>query len=184
MNSGTVSKRYARALFEYAKEQGVEDKVFTDMQKLSQALTNDYSLRTALDNPVLFTSDKLELTKTAAGGQVSDAFVRFIELVLHQKREKNLQTISLVYLDLYRDYKNISVGKLVTAGSIDTAAQDKIKQLVNSKVKGTLEFETQIDPEIGGGFVLYIDTYRLDASVSTQLKSIREQLLRSNKKVV
>ena len=102
---------------------------------------------------------------------------------MHQKREKHLQTISLGYLDLYRNYKNISVGKLITACPVDQATVDKIKQLVLLKKTGVVDFVTEVDPTIEGGFVLYIDTYRLDASVASQLKHIKNQLLSRNKKV-
>ncbi|NDW10615.1 F0F1 ATP synthase subunit delta [Dysgonomonas sp. 520] len=184
MNSGLISTRYARALFEYASDKRMEDTVFNEMKRLYAAFDGENNLRTILDNPVLLNSDKFELIKTAAGGKVSDIFERFIDLVLHQRREFQLQSICLVYMDLYRDHKNISVGRLVTASAIDKTTEDKIKRLVNTKQGGTLEFETLVDPKIDGGFILYIDTYRLDASVATQLKKIKEQLLRKNKSIV
>ena len=48
--------------------------------------------------------------------------------------------------------------------------------MVESKTKGTVEFETEVNPDIIGGFVLEYDTYRLDASVQTQLRQVLTQL--------
>lgn len=183
MNSGMVSMRYARALFSYALEKKAEDTVFSEMKRLSDNLAQKPQLRATLDNPVVSTREKSELIKLAAGATVSDAFVRFIQLVLHQKRENHLQTISLVYLDLYRKHKNISVGRLVTACPVDNATINKIKQLAQRNEKGTIEFVTEVDPKLGGGFVLYIGTYRLDASVASQLSRIKSQLMNKNKKI-
>ncbi|QIK58464.1 F0F1 ATP synthase subunit delta [Dysgonomonas sp. HDW5A] len=183
MNSGMVSMRYARALFSYALEKKAEDTIFSEMKILSENLASSSQLRATLDNPVLSTRDKLELIKLAVGETISDVFVRFIQLVLHQRRENHLQTISLVYLDLYRKYKNISVGKLVTACPVDDTTINKIKQLVKQKEEGTIEFVTEVDPKLGGGFILYIGTYRLDASVASQLSRIKSQLMSKNKKI-
>ncbi len=183
MNSGMVSMRYARALFSYALEKKAEDTIFSEMKILSENLASSSQLRATLDNPVLSTREKLELIKLAVGETVSDVFVRFIQLVLHQRRENHLQTISLVYLDLYRKYKNISVGKLVTACPVDDTTINKIKQLVKQKEEGTIEFVTEVDPKLGGGFILYIGTYRLDASVASQLSRIKSQLMSKNKKI-
>lgn len=183
MNSGMVSMRYARALFNYALDNKVEDKVYAEMAKLAENFGKVRNLRATLDNPVLSTNDKLEILKAAAGAPVSQEYIRFVELVLHQKREKHLQTICLVYLDLYRNHKNISVGKLVTACPLDTTTMDRIKQLVKDKKQGTIDFITEVDPSIQGGFILYLDTYRLDASVTTQLRRIKDQLLSRNKKI-
>lgn len=183
MNSGMISMRYARALFEYSLEKQTEDKVFAEMKNLAASLAGEQKLRVALDNPVLNTKDKLELIKLAAGKDVSEVFVRFASLVLAQRREDHLQRMSLIYLDLYREYKNISVGRLITAQPIKAEVVDKIKHLVQQKKSGTIEFITEVDPDITGGFVLYIDTYRLDASIATQLKNIKQQLLDKNKKI-
>ena len=52
----------------------------------------------------------------------------------------------------------------------------KMKQMVESRTQGTVEFQTEIDPEIIGGFILEYDTYRMDASVQSQLRNILTQL--------
>jgi F-type H+-transporting ATPase subunit delta len=175
--------RYVRALFDYALGNKAEDAVFTDMKKLLQSFSANPKFKTALDNPILNTKNKLDLIKAAAGGNPDKAFARFIELVLRQKRENHLQTIAMLYLDMYRSYKKITVGRLVTAVPVDNATVEKIKQLVRKDVNGTIEFVTEVDSSIAGGFILYIGSYRLDASVSSQLKRIKDELLGKNKKV-
>ena len=51
-----------------------------------------------------------------------------------------------------------------------------MKQMVESNTNGTVEFETEVNPEIIGGFILEYDTYRLDASVQNQLRTVLTQL--------
>lgn len=179
-----VSTRYARALFEYALELKMEDKVFSEMKILSTCFRGEHNLRTSLDSPVLSVSNKKKLIVNAIGGKVSNVFERFVDLVLYRRREFYLQSISMIYMDLYRKHKNICTGKLITAIPLDTPTQNSIKSLVQKKQLGTLEFETVVNPDIDGGFILYVDTYRLDASVSSQLRKIREDLLKKNKKIV
>ena len=58
---------------------------------------------------------------TAADGEGTSTreFIRFITLVLKNRREGYLQFIGLMYLDLYRKLKHIGVGKLITAVDVD-----------------------------------------------------------------
>lgn len=84
------------------------------------------------------------------------------------------------YISLYRQQQNITRGKLITAVAVNTATEQKMKQLVESKTRGTVEFETEVNPDIIGGFILEYDTYRMDASVSSQLRTILKQLKHNN----
>ena len=56
------------------------------------------------------------------------------------------------------------------------ATEQKMRQMVESKTNGTVEFETEVNPEIIGGFILEYDSYRMDASVKSKLNSILTQL--------
>lgn len=184
MNTGMISMRYARALFEYAMDNKAEDTLFAEMKSVAAAFSQNKSLTQVLTNPVLDSNDKLELMKSAVGKSVSDIYLRFAQMLLHQNRQNHLQTISLIYLDLYRKHKNINLGKLVTARAVNDEVIDKMKKFLETRQSGTLEFESIIEPEIDGGFILYIDTYRLDASVASQLKRIKSQFLTQNSKVL
>lgn len=183
MNEGMISKRYARALLQYAVGHRVEDLVFSEMKKLVASFAQEPKLRVAMENPMLSKENKMGLILTAVGGKSSTEFQRFIQLVLDKKRERNVRTMALCYLDLYCKQKNINTGRLVTATAVDDITIGKMKSLTERIMPGKLDFETSIDPEIGGGFILYVDTYRLDASIKTQLNKIKQDLISENSKV-
>ncbi len=184
MNEGMISKRYAKALLQYATDQKAEDTVFSEMKNLASAFTAEPRLHTAMDNPTLNAEDKLELIKAAVGGKMSDVLTRFAELVLKNRRETFLRNIALSFTDLYREFKNMNMGRLVTATPVDDAVKEKMKSLLQKVKSGTLDFDTVVDPSIEGGFILYVDTYRLDASVKTQLKRIKQQFIAENSKMI
>ena len=48
--------------------------------------------------------------------------------------------------------------------------------MVEAKTQGTVEFTTEVDPTIIGGFILEYDTYRMDASVKSKLNNILVEL--------
>ncbi len=184
MNIGIIPMRYAKALFAFAKVKGVEDGVYTEMSMLAHNFINNVSLRSTLNNPVVKSEDKHKLICTAAGIKVSDVFVRFIELVLNHKREEYLQSIALMYKDLYRKSKQISIGTLTTASPVSAETENRMREMLMKDKEGTLEFETIVNPAILGGFIFGIDTYRLDASVATQLKRVKNQFMEKNRKSI
>ena len=80
------------------------------------------------------------------------------------------------YITLYRKQKNVIRGKLITAAAVSGETEQKMRQMVESNTNGTVEFETEIEPDIIGGFILEYDTYRMDASVKSKLNGILTQL--------
>lgn len=79
MNTGVVSRRFAKALLAYAKGEGLEDKVYKEVKTLAAHFAEVPALRRAVENPVLERSKKLELLCEASGGKdVSQVMTRFL----------------------------------------------------------------------------------------------------------
>ena len=83
---------------------------------------------------------------------------------------------SMGFSTVCRKQKNIIRGKLTTAARVSAQTEQKMRQMVESKTNGTVEFETEVNPDIIGGFILEYDTYRMDASVKSKLNTILTQL--------
>ncbi len=176
MDTGVIAVRYAKAFLESAIQLKKEDAVYEEMQTLAENYLQVPRLRFTIDNPTLAADKKMALLKTACGGDINDLTIRFLELVLKEGREAELQFMATAYLTLYRKHKNIIRGKLTTAVPVSAETEAKMKQMVESRTHGNVEFNTEVDPDIIGGFILEYDTYCLDASVRTKLKGILQQL--------
>ncbi len=184
MNTGIISNRYAKALFAYASEEHCEDTVYKEMQVLFRSFLEVRQLRIVLVNPVLSEEEKASLIFTAAGGNVSDQLKHFVHLVLKEKRENFFQFIANSYLEIYRKEKNINIGRLTTVVPVDNSVLERLKKFISDRAKGSVDFQSKEDPSLIGGFILDIDTYRIDASVSTQLNTIKREYEKKNMKLV
>lgn len=176
MDLGVISVRYARALLKCSVESKVEDQVYQEMQTLAESYIQVPELRHTIDNPMIARAQKASIIKVAAGSKISDVTERLIDLVLQEGRGKVMQFIANSYITLYRQQKNITRGKLTTAVPVSSAVEQKMRKMVESRTNGTVEFSTEVDPEIIGGFILEYDTYRMDTSVKSQLNNILKNL--------
>ena len=177
MDIGIISVRYARALLKSALDAKLDGQVYQEMQLLAKSFVEVPELRHTIDNPMLAKEKKEILLLTAIGGDSASPLAKaFVALVLKEDRENMIQFMANSYVTLYRQQKNIIRGKLTTAVAVAPATEQKMRQMVESKTKGTVEFETEVNPDIIGGFILEYDTYRMDASVKSQLNSILTQL--------
>ena len=176
MDIGVISVRYARALLKSATEQKQEDAVYKDMQTLAESYVQVPQLRTTVNNPMLAAQKKEDLLLTALGSKPTELSKKFIQLVVKEGREAIAQFMANSYITLYRQQKNIIRGRLITATAVNAATAQKMRKMVGSRTNGNVEFQTEVNPDIVGGFILEYDTYRMDASVKSKLNNILQTL--------
>ena len=176
MNTGVISVRYARALLKGSCDAKIENKVYCEMQALAKSYIDVPQLRFTIDNPMLSKINKEKILVAAVGGSPCELTRSFFRLVLKEGRESVIQFMANSYITLYRKKKNIIRGKLTTAVAVSPIEEQKLRQMVEDRTNGIVEFETEVNRDIIGGFILEYDTYRMDASVKSQLKAILTQL--------
>ena len=176
MDIGVISVRYARALLKSATDQKLDEQVYQEMTTLAKSYLEVPQLRQTIDNPMLSKDKKEMLLQTASGEKISPLTKSFIRLVLKEDRENVMQFMANSYVTLYRKQKNVIRGKLTTAARVSAQTEQKMRKMVESKTNGTVEFETEVNPDIIGGFILEYDTFRMDASVRSKLNNILNTL--------
>lgn len=184
MWTGQIAFRYAKALYRYAAESGNIHQVYAEVLALQQVLTQVKNMRVMLANPVLPAHRKLSLLQQVVQGTPSHQYTRFCQLVLNKKREGYLLFIVHSFVLYYKQQQHIVSGKVVSATPLTATQLQQLRQLINHYCQGNVELEEQVDENMLGGFVLQFDTYRLDASVDSQLRNIKQQLMQRNSKIV
>ena len=180
MNEGLIPKRYAKALLKFAAESKQTGRVYELMGNLNASFASTSGLSATVRNPFVSDSDKIALLTTAAGAKTDDScFADFLKLLIRNRRMPLIREIALAYCSLYRKANNISVVEITTAYEPDTAERKRLKSLVESNIGNSkVELSFVVDPAIIGGFVITIDSRRLDASVSNEFKQLRQKLLK------
>lgn len=179
MNEGLIPSRYAKALYKYAREHNVATPIYEEMKRLEAAFAAHPELSKALGNPALSPVDKARVLSSAFGEKPDDYLLRFVQLVIKNRRETFARAIALAYQEIYRRANNIARVTITTATDLDQKVLDRIGGVMKTQTDKTLEFVYRVDPSIIGGFVLRVDSKQLDASVNSELKKLRLKLLNS-----
>lgn len=178
MDIGIVSIRYAKALLQFAIENQEEDKVYEEMSFMAEIFIKIPALQKAMSNPSLTKEQTTELLNNACGTDIvlSKSTKRFNQLVVSKKRANLMMFIAYAYITLYRKAKHLIKGRLVVSKSVGEDVAKRMQSIVEARTDCKVDFEVLIDQNIGGGFILEYDTYRLDASVKSQIEKLRRAL--------
>lgn len=177
MYHGIISRRYASALWLYAKKNGQEDRVYAETKRLGSSFVKYTALKRVLSNHSLSKEKKLAVVLMIAGENISDVFKKFIRLVYTNRREEFIQTICLSYEAIYLKEKKILKAGLITVIPVENGMEQRIIKKIEEGTAHTIHLNTAVNPSILGGCIITVDTWRLDASVTTQLKRIKESLI-------
>jgi F-type H+-transporting ATPase subunit delta len=179
MNVSAIRVRYAKAFFSLAKEKKMLETLKTDIQKVFDVCIHSSDFVLLLESPVVQTSKKAELISEIFKGEINALTLKFLLLIIQNRREVYIPGICRNFLELTRKDQNIKSAVLVTASEINTKTIDKIRTLLEKELNAKLELSCRVEPEIIGGLILRIDDKQYDSSVSTQLRKIKQNLLKS-----
>ncbi|MFA8433850.1 MAG: ATP synthase F1 subunit delta [Marinifilaceae bacterium] len=180
MNESKISVRYAKALFQLGKEQQKLETLKVDMALVLECCQTVSDFWLMVESPVVKTSQKKDLTNQIFKGKVDDLTLKFLGLVVENKREIYLKDISRNFLDLCRKDLGIKSAVLTSAVPVGEEGKQKMIQVLKESFQADIELEERIDKELIGGFILRVDDKQLDASVAYQLNRIKRELLSAN----
>jgi len=176
MNTGIISNRYAKAIFQYASENKEEDVLREEMKILSEQFIYVQELKKVLDDPTVSPDVKIDILTTASGRKISDTCKQVIRMIIANGRAKYMQAIALMYDKIYRKAKKRLVLKLITTEPASDEVKSKLVDLIKNK-KEQVDFIAKTDKDIIGGFILELEDNRLDASIRNQLNQLRLELI-------
>jgi F-type H+-transporting ATPase subunit delta len=178
MIAGSVARRYARALFELALEEGNSEKVGEDVAEFTAALAESAEVWRTLTNPGLTRPERRDLLDqllTRAGLQVSTN--NFMRLLIDNGRLDHVPAIAREYRDLNDAHLGRIRATVRSAVELDSAEIDRLRGLLQDVSGKTVMLEHRVEPDLIGGMVTEVGGLMFDGSLRTQLRRIRERLV-------
>jgi len=174
----STARHYAQAVFELAQEEGH----FAAWQKrlLSlRQLLEDSGLGKTLAEPSLRIAQKIELCRAVVAqdkGLDKQAGNLLLVLVSSQ-RQRLLPAIEEGYQQLVDKREGRVLAQLTTAVPVSAAEQKQLAEQLSERLHLDVRFEAKVDPSLLGGAVVRVGDRVFDASVTTRLQQLRQDLL-------
>ncbi len=171
-----IASRYAKSIIDLAVETNQLEEVLADMKSFKKA-TENRDLYLLIKSPIVNVTKKQQVFTALFDGKQTELTSKFFKIVLTKGREMYLPEIADEFMVQYKKFKHISSVKLITASALTAETVSKIKQkLVGSEVTDdNVELQTEVNPDILGGFVLDFGDRLYDASVAHKLEELKKE---------
>lgn len=180
MKNPKLSGRYAKALFDFAKEKNQVEEVNSDLKLFAQTLKENRELQVLLRNPVIEANQKHKIFESIFNGTLHGTTYQFLEVLLKKKREPALDTICDEFFKLYNDAHNIRTVLIATASPLSEPLKDKIVALLAEQTHATIELQEFVNPTLVGGFVIKMDDFFVDSSIFSKINKLRQEFSQNN----
>ncbi len=177
MAHNKVASRYARSLYQLAKENANVETVLADMVLFADTLKENPTLAIMVNSPVIPVSKKKAVLDLVFKPRFQKLTGMFFDLILSKGREKILDEIASAFIHEDKFQRGITEGKLVSATPLSDELRTELVSRAEKIAGGKVSLSEHVNPDFIGGFLLQVGDIQLDATVSSQLTKIREQVI-------
>ncbi len=176
MKSNTVAVKYAKSLFDVTYENGKSGEVATQLMEISKAF--DKSVMVFFENPFNLNQDKIAAVKNTLEGKVSPEVLNFMALLIDKNRMGLMSEISREYSTQVQAAAGITKGKIFSATLLEPSYIQQVEAAVSKNLGRKIELSFEKDDSLIAGYKVQVGGWTLDDSINTQLKTLKEELMK------
>lgn len=178
MIASGVAKRYARALFELATEQGQVEKIGQALDAVATALQQSDELWGVVENPKHPLEVKRNVMQAIAERVGAPITVTHALMMLTERRRlRHLRAIADAYQSMAEEKAGRLRAEVVSAAPLPDAYYRELEATLSEVTGRKVTLVRRTDPSLIGGVVAKVGDTVFDGSIRNRLRDIRHQLL-------
>jgi F-type H+-transporting ATPase subunit delta len=179
--SSAAARRYARALFSIARDDGAVESVRGELDAMGRLLDEAPELRRALFRPLHPVKERRAVL--AGVGQragISASVQNFLMFLIDQRRLVDFDAIRSEFGRLADDAAGRIKAEVVSASELPEAQRERLRLAIARRTGREVDLEVAVDPGLIGGAVARIGGMVFDGSLRRQLGQLRDTLTRGH----
>ncbi len=174
MNQSKITIRYAKALFDLALERKVLEKVKDDMALIDSVCHESPELTRMLHNPVINVDKKQKVMHRIFESKIDQLTMNFIDIISRKRREYYIDGIASAFVSLYKEYMGIVTAYVTSAVPMADTDKTSVLAILKTLTGKDIELVEKLKSELIGGFIVNMDNYQVDQSVTTKIKELKK----------
>ena len=174
MISGSVARRYARALLAIGKDQQKDDVLAAEFERLAEVYENSPDLQVVLANPVFSATQRQNVLNSIAARLVlSKTTQDAARLLLARGRMPQLPGIARALREMVDEQAGRVRARLISAKPLDKGTEVRIRAALGRSTGKSVVLDTKEDPSLLAGIVAQVGEVVYDGSLSAQIQALR-----------
>lgn len=170
-------KPTAKSIFEIAKQLNMVDKIYNELSKCSE-LFKDEDIKKYFIDKSIPKKCKIEIIENKLKPIFSREAYVFISILMEHEVIDILPDILVFYKEICdNEYNNIIRVRIIAADNIDNETIEDIIKTVKCFSNKEIVYSTEVDKDILGGIIIYIDSKVYDYSIKNQVYMMQDKII-------
>lgn len=174
----TVSKNYAKALIQVAKESGSFDYYKSQLQEVREVLESSEDLRIVMDNSSISVVKKNEILDSLFANKIDIKILNFLKLLVSKNRFGELYSIINSYNEIIDTLSNKKNVEIVSSIELNFETKSNILFKLEHKLQCEVIPHWSVDESIIAGLQFKFDDYVIDSSVRSKIENLGKNISR------
>lgn len=181
MRASAAARRYARALFELAREEHRVAEVRGELDRVSDLLAESGELHDALLTPLHPVDErKGVLDAVSASLELSTTVRHFQSYLIDQRRLVDFPAICEEFARLADETSGLLTAEVTAASPLDDRRKDRLRRALSQATGREVRLEVKVDPELIGGAIAKVGDVVFDGTLSAQINHLRANLMKGS----
>jgi F-type H+-transporting ATPase subunit delta len=177
MPRGVAARRYAKAVFQLASEQGRVDAVGHDLAALQTALKDHPNLRDVLLRPLYPAAQRCRVLEALCERlEATDLLRTFGRYLIDQRRLVEFDAIGNEYRRLADEAAGLVHARVRSATPLREEQCERLQSVLSRRIGSRVELDLEVDESLIGGVIAQVGDLVFDGSLRTQLRQLRSTL--------
>ncbi len=174
--SNPVSRNYAEALLALATKADNREGFGVMIRDVANAIAQDATVKLFLESPRVSYEQKNAILSQAIGDRVPRVFLRFLQTMVHNRRQMMIPDIATEYSRLLDAEEGRVHAEVTVARSVNDAETATIGTQLSRVLGKSVLPQVSVDPAIMGGIIVKVGNTVMDGSVRRRLSKLASRM--------
>lgn len=172
----TISKNYAKALLEVARENNSEELFRNQLEEILNVLKSSHDLSIVMANSSISTSKKIEILNSIFSDKIDEKMMNLLKILVEKGRFDEFEGIYNSYTELFNKLSNKRNVEIISSIPLHFEEKTNVLFKLEHKLQCEITPHWTVDESIIAGLIIKFDDYVIDSSIRNKIENLSKKI--------
>lgn len=176
-NISTISKHYAMALLDAAKESGITTEIDNQLKEITEIINRSSDFRIVMANSAISTAKKIEIIDDIFGDKIDKKLLNFLKILIEKNRFNEFDAIKENFEDEISKLSNKKKVEITSPIALNFENKTNVLFKLEHKLNCDVIPTWKVDKNLIAGLKFKIDDCVIDTSIRSKIEKLSKEII-------